>query len=266
MNEQNAIVDDQRVTASHWPGSPSKSTIVLLHGFPMDRHLWDSVGDRLGTSHPVLAIDLPGFGGSGTENTVLGMPETADWLAAALDAFQVNAPVVLVGLSMGGYIAMEFAVRHPDRLKQLVFCSTKAEADSDAARKGRIEMAEAVEHIGVSEIAEAMLPKLLADSTRKLHPHVAEQLREMIERVAPSTIAAAQRGMAVRHSMLDKIPQWPFRIDCIAGENDTLAGPDVMQSMVGAARNAEMHVIPKIGHVAPLEAPEALSQCILRHL
>lgn len=232
----------------------------------MDRHLWDAVGERLGASHSVLAIDLPGFGGSGGDDSVLGMPETADWLASALDAFQINTPIVLVGLSMGGYIAMEFADRHGHRLKQLVLCSTRAEADSDAAHKGRIEMAEAIDHIGVDAVAQGMLSKILARSTRKSHPEVVEQLRKMILGVAPSTIAAAQRGMAVRRSMLDKISQWRFRIDCIAGEDDTLAGPDVMQTIVAAADDGKLHVIPRAGHVSPLEAPDALSQCILENL
>lgn len=262
MKEKNAVVDGQLVTASVWPGSPSKTTLVLLHGFPMDRHLWDAVGERLGESHPVLAVDLPGFGGSAAEVSVLGMRETSDWLASALDAFQITTPIVLVGLSMGGYIAMEFAAHQGDRLKQLVLCSTKAEADGDAARKARIEMAEAVDHIGVDAIAERMLPQVLARSTRRSHPEVVEQLREMIERVAPSTIAAAQRGMAARRSMLAEIPQWGFRIDCIAGEKDSLTGPDVMHTIVEAAGDAELHVIPRVGHVSPLEAPDALSQCI----
>lgn len=262
MNEQKREVDGQAVTASIWAGPPSKATLVLLHGFPMDRHLWDAVGEKLAGSRPIVAIDLPGFGGSGSDDSVLGMPETADWLTRALDAYNIDTPVILAGLSMGGYIAMEFAARHCERLERLVLCSTKAESDGDAARKARIEMAEAVDHIGIEAIAETMLAKVLARSTRKSRPSVVQRLREMIENVAPSSVAAAQRGMAARRSMLERLPQWELRIDCIAGEEDSLTGPEVMQRIVDAASDAALHRIPHAGHVPPLEDPDAFSQCL----
>jgi pimeloyl-ACP methyl ester carboxylesterase len=236
--------------------------LILLHGFPMDRGLWEDVGAAWGEDRPVLAVDLPGFGDSGWDGDTFEMAETADWLVATLEALQIRRPIVLMGLSMGGYIALEFAARHPARLAHLVLCNSRAEADSEAARAGRLQVAETVAERGVEALVESMLPKLLAPSTWQQRPAVVKRLREMMRRSSAASIAAAQRGMAARRGLLEAIASWPVPITCISGEEDGLTGPSVMQPIVDRGRQATLHVVPHAGHVTPLENPAGLVSAV----
>ncbi|MGW2547033.1 alpha/beta fold hydrolase, partial [Kitasatospora sp. NPDC001574] len=127
--------------------SGTGTPLVLLHAFPLNAAMWSSQLDELpgptGDEARVIAPDQRGFGG-----TVLGTDEpsldaVADDVALLLDAAGVDR-AVLGGLSMGGYVALAVARRHPDRLAGLLLANTKATADTEAARANRERIASAV--------------------------------------------------------------------------------------------------------------------------
>src|SRR5215469_8282206 len=118
--------------------------LVLLHGFPMDRRMWDAQVGEFCAKHRVIAPDLLGFGQSKSEEP-FSIESQADAVHALLR--QVGAlPCVLAGLSMGGYIAFAYARKYPNGLRGLVFVDTKAEGDSAEQKQGRQQMIELVRH------------------------------------------------------------------------------------------------------------------------
>ena len=129
------------------------------------------------------------------------MEQFADDLAAWLDALAIREPVVFCGLSMGGYIAFQFWRRFAARLRGLILCDTKAVADTPEGAAARQSTAERVLREGTAPVVEAMLPKLLAESTERQRPELVERLRSMIAAGNPQGIAAAARGMAERPDM-----------------------------------------------------------------
>ncbi|MCA9238103.1 MAG: alpha/beta fold hydrolase, partial [Planctomycetales bacterium] len=150
----------------------SGPVVLLVHGFPLDRTMWNDQVAALAASHRVLAPDLRGFGDSaiGPDDAANGvaMETYAADLIALLDAAGVQEPVVLAGFSMGGYVAWQFALRYPQRLRALIACDTRAVADSDEAAANRLEMAAAVLAAGDAGPAQLMIPKLLAPRTLEL--------------------------------------------------------------------------------------------------
>ena len=115
--------------------------VLLAHAFPLDHTAWDAQVEAIGGRFRAIAPDLRGFGRSGLGGANRGkMPvppsesvsieQYADDLAALLDALAIDQPVVLGGVSMGGYVALEFWRRHRPRLRALVLCDTRAAADS----------------------------------------------------------------------------------------------------------------------------------------
>src|SRR5690606_3898681 len=112
-------------------------TLLLIHGFPLDSRLWRPQVEGLATIARVLAPDLRGFGDDRREvPEVLAMEDFAEDLKDRLDKEGVSQ-VVLCGLSMGGYIALAFMERWPERVQGLVLCGTRAEADDDQGRQAR---------------------------------------------------------------------------------------------------------------------------------
>ncbi len=184
--------------------------VLLVHGFPLDHTMWDAQIAALSQQARVIAPDLRGFGqsplASGDAERGISMEAYADDLAELLDTIDVREQIVLVGFSMGGYVAWQFVRKHGHRLRALVACDTRAAADTEDARSGRIKMADNVAEWGSGRVAEIMGPKLIAPATFQKKPEVVAAVRAVVERTPPAGIAAAQRGMAARLDATDLLP------------------------------------------------------------
>src|SRR5690242_17063908 len=112
---------------------PDRTTLVLVHAFPVWSALYDDVRDQLAATYDLLTPDLRGWGGDAPPDDEPSLDVYADDVAALLDSHGVERAVI-GGTSMGGYVAMAFARRHDARLSGLVLVDTKAAADTDAAR------------------------------------------------------------------------------------------------------------------------------------
>ncbi|RIK85865.1 MAG: alpha/beta hydrolase [Planctomycetota bacterium] len=245
--------------------------ILLIHGFPLDHGMWDAQIESLRGRFRVIAPDLRGLGRSrlaaGDEELGVGMERYAADLAAMLDWLSIGEPIVAVGFSMGGYVALQLALRWPKRLRGLVLCDTRAAADAEEARAARIKMAEAVMQSGSAAPALAMLPKLLAQRTQDERPDIAERVRGIIERQRPEGIAAAQRGMARREDVRGRLDHIIAHSLCIVGREDAISPPAEMHEMaVLLAKSGDDDVrlveVENAGHLAPIENPAAVTDAI----
>lgn len=244
--------------------------LVLLHGFPFHRGMWRAQIESLAGECRVIAPDLRGFG----ESTLaaddieqgVAMSRYADDVAAVLEDLSVDEPIVLVGFSMGGYAAFQFAFKHPRRLRGLVLCDTRAVADTDEARAGRLKMAEAVLAEGDSKAAEAMLPKLLSAANLAGNGPAAAAVRSMLAAASPHAIAAAQRGMARRDDVRSRLGEIRCPVLGVVGAEDAISPPAEMREIVAAVPQGRLVEIPESGHSTPLEQPAAVSEALREFL
>ena len=240
--------------------------VVLLHGFPFDRSMWAAQIAALSHQCRVIAPDLRGFGKStlapGDAERGVGMERYAADVLAVLDELGVREPVVLVGFSMGGYAAWQFAVRWPKRLAGLVPCDTRAAADADEARAGREKMAAAALAQGSSAPALAMLPKLLAPSTHQSRPQIVEQVKALIAQQSAEAVAAAQRGMARREDVRARLGEIACPTLAIVGAEDVISPPAEMHDIAAAIPGARLVEIAAAGHMTAIENPGAVSEAI----
>jgi pimeloyl-ACP methyl ester carboxylesterase len=240
--------------------------LLLVHGFPLDHHMWEAQIAEFSKTHQVIAVDLRGFGASAPAEGTTTMRQFADDCAAVLDALDIQEPVTFCGLSMGGYVAWQFVGLHTKRLARLILCDTRAIADTPEAAAGRHKMAEHVMKAGTEFVAQAMLPKLFATSTAAERPQLIESARAMINRASPSGIAAAARGMAERPDVTAMLPTIRVPTLVIVGEQDAISTVDEMRSIAAAMPNAEFVVIPHAGHMSTMENPEAVNAAMRRFL
>jgi pimeloyl-ACP methyl ester carboxylesterase len=118
-----AEINGLRLHYADWGGDSAQGTIVLLHGGAANSHWWDQVAPRLTTLGRVLALDLRGHGRSQWAQPPLYGPQAyADDVAKFLAALE--KPIILIGHSMGGYVAEAVAELHPDLLGGLVIVDT----------------------------------------------------------------------------------------------------------------------------------------------
>lgn len=236
--------------------------IVLLHAFPVNRHLWDEQVEYLTKAgRRVLAPDLAGFGDSQP-------PQDSTMTALAEQVLmQVGRPSVFAGLSMGGYILMEILRQHPEMVTGAIFMDTKAVADTDEARAQRLQVADAVLATGrTDELAEAMLPRLLGESTRANNPGVVEQVRAWIEAAPPEAVASAQRAMADRPDSVSTLRRYEGPALVVWGSEDTISPSADQQVMLDAMPQAVGREIPDAGHLTAIEQPSAVNDVLLEVL
>lgn len=244
--------------------------ILLIHGFPLDHTMWNPQIDALSQHYRVIAPDLRGFGQSplGQIDPTRGvsMEQFADDIAELLDGLNVAEPIFLIGLSMGGYIAWQFVRKYPERVRALAQLDTRAIADDEQTRAGRIKMADNVVEWDSGRVAEMMGPRLFSQQAFESKPEIVEATRRVVESTSPAGIAAAQRGMAVRPDITDQLSKINIPTLVIVGDQDLISPPAEMQSIAAAIPGAAFVVIPNSGHMTTLEQPLAVNQALLTFL
>jgi 3-oxoadipate enol-lactonase len=238
----------------------SGPALVLLHAFPFDRRMWSQQLARLSDTRRVIAVDLRGFG----ESPLFGEPtldELGDDVVTTLDALGVPMATVL-GLSMGGYVALSLAERHRARLAALVLADTRAAGDSDVARAAREATMRQVRNDGPDAFLDGVPERLLSR-------HASDDLRQRVRDLCverAETVLAATRAMAHRPDRTALLP----RIDCptlvICGGEDTTSPAPEMRSLASQIPDAEYVEIAGAGHLSNLEAPERFDEAVIRFL
>lgn len=235
--------------------------ILLIHGFPHDRRLWNAQVAGLQDTARVIAPDLRGFGTSIDPTGTMTMDDYAADLHALLEELGIQK-VVVAGLSMGGYIALAFLERYPAVVKGLILCNTRAGADSDEARVGREDTARNVMTEGVPLLAEAMLPKMLSPESLSTRPGMGSSIESMMAEQRPAGVVAALRGMAARPDRTPMLATIDVPTLIITGEKDTVIPPSESEAMAGAIPGSKLVVIPNVAHLSNVEAPEAFNAAV----
>ncbi len=246
----------------HFDDRGSGQPLLLVHGFPLDHSMWRGQLAALSEKYRVIAPDLRGFGASSVTPGTVTMEQFADDLAGLLDALAIAEPVVLCGLSMGGYVAWQFALRHRTRLAKLILCDTRAIADTREAAEGRHKTADKVLAEGASVVADAMLPKLFANQTVTKHPALIAETKEVMLKTSPVGIAAALRGMAQRPDVTGRLPEFDLPTLVICGQHDVISPPDEMREIAAKLPQAQFVEIAAADHMAPLEQPAAVNEAM----
>ncbi len=231
--------------------------LVLVHGFPLDRRIWEQQIKGLSEYCRVISVDLPSFGQSGPT-----APFTMQSMADALHAFlnKINArPAILAGLSMGGYLALKYVTRFPADLAGLVLVDTRAEADDTDGKKNRNTMIEVARTKGSAAIADQMEPKMLAPPTMHRHAAVVKNLREIMEACPPETIEHALVAMREREDFRAELPSIAVPTLIIVGDSDVITPPAGASAMNREIPRSRLCVIKNAGHMSPMEQPEEVN-------
>jgi pimeloyl-ACP methyl ester carboxylesterase len=241
--------------------SGSGLPLVLLHAFPLSSAMWLEQRELLAARCRAITPDQRGFGGSPLGDDPPSLAECADDVVALLDRLELEQ-VVLCGLSMGGYVAMELLRRAPDRVRALVLADTKAEADGPEAREGRLRVAETVEREGTAQLAEQLLPALLGATTRERRGAVVGRVRGLIAAAPPAAVAWASRAMAARPDSVATLRGTDVPALVVVGEQDTLSPVAQAQAMVDALPQGRLVVVPEAGHLSAVEDPEVFAAAV----
>jgi 3-oxoadipate enol-lactonase len=235
--------------------------LLLIHAWPTDSSIWERQADELGGRVPVLAPDLPGFGGAELAGDIMTMASGAERCLAELDRVGMGRAVVC-GLSMGGYVAFELWRRAPERIAGFVLANTRAVGDSEEAAANRRRLADRL-------LAEGN-GFFLADPPPLLSEHAPDDLRARLRSIIAdqpaASIAAALLGMAERPDSTPDLPGIDVPTLVITSELDALVPSEASLAMAALIPNASSSILSGVGHLTNLEAPGEFTELLGNHL
>ncbi len=244
-------------------GDPKGRPVVLLHAFPMSSAMWEPQLDAL-KSFRVLAPDLRGFGA-----TPLVAPwfleHAVDDLLETLDGLGV-AKAVLVGLSMGGYVALRFVEKHPALVRGLALCDTRAEPDANENKVKRAAAVDFVRKNGVAPFVAPFLADSLAPSTLTGAPKTVAFLKGVAEKSSPDAVMAALGALAARADMTGALSGIKVPTAVLVGSQDKITPLPLSEVLRTRIPGAELHLIPDAGHFSNAENPAVFNERLLSFL
>ena len=238
----------------------SGPAIVLIHGHPFSRAMWAGQLDSLGDAFRVVAPDLPGYGESPARGETITPRGLADAVVELLDAIGVDRATV-VGLSLGGLVAMELGLGHPDRVAGVVLTATTAAPLTPEEAETRRSTAARLERDGILDHALEMAGRLFGPAARR-EPDLVLPILETMLRTSPAGAAAALRGRAERPPYHELLRDLRVPALVLAGDADFFSTAEITAQLVASLPDPEVIVLPGIGHMPNLEASEAFDRAV----
>lgn len=236
--------------------------LLLVHGHPFNRSMWQPQLAHFSRSGwRVIAPDLRGYGDTTVVAGKTPLETFARDIAQLLDHLGI-ARVVLGGVSMGGQIAMEFHRLFSDRLLALVLADTSAQAETEAGKAARDDMADRLLGEGLASYAEEVLPKMIAPYNIEARPTVARHVLAMMRATSPEGAAAALRGRAERHDYTEMLPRIAVPTLVLVGRDDEFTPITDAELMHERIPNSKLAVIDGAGHLPNLEQHEVFNNLL----
>ena len=231
------------------------SAVVLLHGFAEDGRVWNDIVAGIRPGYRLLVPDLPGSGSSALLPGEPSIEALADELRAFLDQLSIDS-CVLIGHSMGGYIALAFAEKYPERLRAFGFFHSTAYADSEEKRATRRKGIEFIRQHGAAPFIRQSTPNLFAAATREHRPQLVEDTIRSYSGFSPAALIYYYEAMIQRPDRLVVLRQFSGPILFIIGAKDTVVPYEHSMQQVQEPLIAEVGILESSGHMGMVEEPE----------
>ena len=246
------------------PGRGGVRPLALANSLGTDLRIWDAVIAPLDPATPVLGFDLRGHGLSELGSEPVTVEAHAADFAGLMDLHGLGGALVC-GVSVGGMVAQALASARPDLAAGLALCCTGARIGEPAAWRARID---AVREGGVEALADGVLERWFPPAFRTRHPEALAGYRAMLARTPAEGYAATCAAIAAA-DLTESTARLRLPAICVAGAEDLATPPDLVRSLAALIPGATFHALPGVGHLPPVEAPDALAALISdlhRHL
>lgn len=234
--------------------------LVLLHGFLESSEIWKSLAEKLSPGHKVVCIDLPGHGRSDCFGYVHSMELMADAVNKVMQDLNLRR-YIMVGHSMGGYVALAYAKKYTTHLKGLILFQSTPLSDTEEKKADRDRIARLIPGKREVFIREA-LPGLFHPARLEQHPEHLEFLRDIANKTSYRGIVAALMGMKNRPDSVSFIKQVAIPIVFILGSDDKVLPLSVHGELWKLPAAGLLLVLEESGHLGMLEAEDASCEAL----
>jgi len=241
-------------------GEGNRNTIVLLHGFLETMNIWNNLGNKLSKDFQVISIDLPGFG----KSEMIESTHTMDLMAEVVNKMLVSLGVkkcMMVGHSMGGYVALAFAEKHLSKLRGLVLFHSHASQDTPEAKVNRERSIKVIKSDRGNFIYHFMPDLFAPDNVERFQTEI-QNLIDEARSTASENVIAAQNGMKLRTDKLNFLAKAAYPIMFIAGKKDSRIPIENIIEQAKLPKHSELIMLSEVGHMGFIEARAKTEQII----
>ncbi|MBL7713576.1 MAG: alpha/beta hydrolase [Chitinophagaceae bacterium] len=240
----------------------SGPAILLVHGFPANRHLWRHIIPGLARQYTVLLPDFFEQEGDWQQQGHTSTRELARAFHDILEQEQVDR-VLIAGHSMGGYMGLAFAALYPQRLAGLSLIHSSPVGDDAARAEGRKKTVAILEKGGKSPFLKKMVPALFSETFRKAEPETVQRQLDEALAVNDAALVAFYRAIMERSETTAVSRTAVFPLQNIIGKKDTLANITKELAPQNLSNTNFVSIYEDEAHMAMLEKPEALLKDLL---
>jgi len=235
--------------------------IVLIHGQPFNRSMWDDQAGFFSKTNRLIIPDLRGYGESGITAGMVLLDELALDIIYLLESLNIEK-AVFIGLSMGGQIALDIFRLRPGLFRGLVLADTDARAENEQGYLNRINLSKRILADGMIKFTDETINQYLCKTTFDHKPGVVDRLRTMMAQTNPIGAAAVQRGRAERRDHSDSLKTIDFPTMIIVGQEDEFTPLPVAKYMHDRISDSVLRSINDAGHMPNMEQPDDFNHLI----
>ena len=236
-------------------GTDNAETIIFLHGFPLNKSMWDRQADALKNKYRVIAYDIRGHGNSEAGIDEFFIELFVNDLVQLMNALKIDK-AVLCGLSMGGYIALSAIEKYPHRFEALVLSDTQCMADTPEAKEKRLKTIGHIKEKGVENYADESLKMLFAPESFITNKEEIISVKEMIINTSKQSLFNTLIALSERKETCSSLQDIEVPVLIMAGKEDKITPPDVARMMHEKIQNSALNIIEHAGHLANMENPD----------
>ena len=238
------------------------TAVVLLHGFLENKTMWKDLAPKLAEKNRVISIDLLGHGDSDCLGYVHSMEENAEIVKAVLSNLKIRKTII-IGHSMGGYVALAFAELYPQFIKGLVLLNSTAKEDSDERKINRDRAIKAVKQNYINFVRMSIV-NLFSENNRDRLENEIEKVKFEALKTPLQGIIASLEGMKIRKDRQFILKESNFPKMLILGKKDGVLIYNENMTQIKNT-NAELITFPD-GHMSHIENKMDLEKVVLRFL
>ncbi len=239
--------------------------IIFLHGFPFDKTMWQAQLDFLKPSYRLISLDIRGFGKSKDENSSLSMDLFGEDLITFMDKLNLDK-VIICGLSMGGFIALNALKRFPERFEALILCDTQCIADTIEVKEKRYKIIDEIGVNGVTEFNEGFIKSVFHKNSLSQKKALVEKLGAVVFSNSPHIITMGLTALAERSETCSTLSEIAIPTLIICGREDEVTPLAQSEFLHANINGSTLRVIDYAGHVSNLEQPQEFNKHLLDFL
>jgi len=255
ITETNVTTIINNLSVSYSDEGPVEAHVVIfIHGFPLNKSMWDIQLEALRDEYRVIAYDIRGHGDSDPGNEDFSIDLFANDLISFMDSLKIRKAVVC-GLSMGGYIALNAIGNYPERFEALILSDTQCFADTPEVRENRLVAIENIKKNGLEEYAHESIKNLFAPVSLLSKDTEIASVREMIVNTSKLSIYNSLHALAIRKETSGILSDIKIPVLILVGKEDKITPPEMAESMHKKINGSQLNIIEHAGHLSNMENP-----------